>query len=237
MICHLSCAKIPLILTAPTPATYAPLSPQRIGIFSLLYYSSLVREYDSLVHTRYGPWPGFRYIESEQQEMKALDASVPTKEFFTWLGLVTVFAIAAFAVVVILGMMGLLAVIGGDEHMKDTPATLFFFTLFYFEVPLLASCCVLPVVMVICSGIIGRFYRIVALNFLPDRATTGRLFRKVWFQIVRMTLILSGLALLYWLFVPVGSKLDLLVRFIAPMLAPLVTTLSTGWLLAGRLGR
>jgi hypothetical protein len=52
-----------------------------------------------------------------------------------------------------------------------------------------------------------------------------------------MTLILSGLALLYWLFVPVGSKLDLLVRFIAPMLAPLVTTLSTGWLLAGRLGR
>src|SRR5260370_17020261 len=82
--------------------------------------------------------------------------------------------------------------------------------------------------MVICSGIIGRFYN-VALNLLPDPATAGRLFRKVWFQIVRMTLILSGLALLYWLFVPVGSKLDLLVRFIAPILAPLVTTLTPLW--------
>ena len=210
-----------------------PTPPSTLEYFFALF----IRHWSAnmtLVHTRYGPWPGFRYTESEQQEMKALDASVPTKEFFTWLGLVTVLAIAAFAVVVILGMMGLLAVIGGDEHMKDTPATLFFFTL-YFEV-LFCLCCVLPVVMVICSGIIGRFYN-VALNLLPDRATTGRLFRKVWFQIMRMTLILSGLALLYWLFVPVGSKLDLLVRFIAPMLAPLVTTLSTGWLLAGRLGR
>jgi hypothetical protein len=90
--------------------------------------------------------------------------------------------------------------------------------------------------MVLCSGMIGRFFG-VALNLLPDRATTGRLFRKVWFQIVRMTFVLAGLALLYWLFVPVGSKLDLLVRFIVPMLAPLVTTLTTGWLLAGRLGR
>jgi hypothetical protein len=188
----------------------------------------------TLVHTRYGPWFGFHYTETEQQEMKALDASVPTKELYSWMGLVSVVAIAAFAVVVILGMMGLLAVIGGEEHMKDTPATLFFFTL-YFEV-LFCLCCVLPVVMVICSGITGRFFG-VALDLLPDRATTGRLFRKVWFQIVRMTFVLAGLALLYWLFVPVGSKLDLLVRFIAPMLALLVTTLTTGYLLAGRLGR
>jgi hypothetical protein len=188
----------------------------------------------TLVHTRYGPWFGFRYTEAEQQEMKALDASVPTKEFYSWLGLVSVVAIANFAVVVIIGMTGLLAVIGGEEHMKDTPATLFFFTL-YSEI-LFCLCCVLPVVMVLCSGIIGRFFG-VALNLLPDRVTTGRLFRKVWFQIVRMTFVLAGLALLYWLFVPVGSKLDLLVRFIVPMLAPLVTTLTTGWLLAGRLGR
>ena len=188
----------------------------------------------TLVHTRYGPWFGFRYTEAEQQEMKALDASVPTKEFYSWLGLVSVVAIANFAVVVIIGMTGLLAVIGGEEHMKDTPATLFFFTL-YSEI-LFCLCCVLPVVMVLCSGIIGRFFG-VALNLLPDRATTGRLFRKVWFQIVRMTFVLAGLALLYWLFVPVGSKLVLLVRFIVPMLAPLVTTLTTGWLLAGRLGR
>jgi hypothetical protein len=166
--------------------------------------------------------------------MKALDASVPTKELYSWLGLVSVIAIAAFAVVVIIGMTGLLAVIGGEEHMKDTPATLFFFTL-YSEV-LFCLCCVLPVVMVLCSRVIGRFFG-VALNLLPDRATTGRLFRKVWFQIVRMTFVLAGLALLYWLFVPVGSKLDLLVCFIVPMLAPLVTTLTTGWLLAGRLGR
>jgi hypothetical protein len=201
------------------------------------FFALFIRHWSAnmtLVHTRYGPWLGFHYTEAEQQEMKALDASVPTKEFYSWLGLVSVVAIAAFAVVVIIGMMGLLAVIGGDEHMKDTPATLFFFTL-YSEM-LFCLCCVLPVVMVLCSGIIGRFFG-VALNLLPDRAATGRLFRKVWFQIARMTFVLAGLALLYWLFVPVGSKLDLLVRFIVPMLAPLVTTLTTGWLLADRLGR
>jgi hypothetical protein len=201
------------------------------------FFAMFIRHWSAnmtLVHTRYGPWFGFHYTDAEQQEMKALDASVPTKEFYSWLFLAATVAIAAFAVVVILGMMGLLAVIGGDEHMKDTPATLFFFTL-YFEV-MFCLCCVLPVVMVICSGIVGRFFN-VALNLLPDRVTTGRLFRKVWFQIVRMTFVLAGLALLYWLFVPVGSKLDLFVRFIAPMMAPLVATLSTGWLLAGRLGR
>ena len=201
------------------------------------FFAMFIRHWSAnmtLVHTRYGPWFGFHYTDAEQQEMKALDASVPTKEFYSWLFLAATVAIAAFAVVVILGMMGLLAVIGGDEHMKDTPATLFFFTL-YFEV-MFCLCCVLPVVMVLCSGIIGRFFN-VALNLLPDRVTTGRLFRKVWFQIVRMTFVLAGLALLYWLFVPVGSKLDLFVRFIAPMMAPLVATLSTGWLLAGRLER
>jgi hypothetical protein len=188
----------------------------------------------TLVYTRYGPWYGFRYTDAEKQEMAELDKSVPSAEYYTWLVLTAVVAIAAFAVVVTLGTMGLLAVIGGEEHMKDTPATLFFFTL-YFEV-LFCLCCVLPVVMVLCSGVTGRWFK-VALNLLPDRTTTGRLFRKVWFQIVRMTVILSGIALLYWLFVPVGSKLDLLVRFIVPMLAPLVTTLTTGWLVAGRLGR
>jgi hypothetical protein len=201
------------------------------------FFALFIRHWSAnmtLVHTRYGPWFGFHYTDAEQQEMKALDASVPTKELYSWLGLVSVVAIAAFAVVVIIGMTGLLAVIGGEEHMKDTPATLFFFTL-YSEV-LFCLCCVLPVVMVLCSGVIGRFFG-VAPNLLPDRVTTGRLFRKVWFQIVRMTFVLAGLALLYWLFVPVGSKLDLLVRFIVPLRAPLVTTLTAGWLLAGRLGR
>ena len=201
------------------------------------FFALFIRHWSAnmtLVHTRYGPWFGFHYTDAEQQEMKALDASVPTKELSSWLGLVSVVAIAAFAVVVIIGMTGLLAVIGGEEHMKDTPATLFLFSL-YSEV-LFCLCCVLPVVMVLCSGVIGRFFG-VAPNLLPDRVTTGRLFRKVWFQIVRMTFVLAGLALLYWLFVPVGSKLDLLVRFIVPLLAPLVTTLTAGWLLAGRLGR
>ena len=210
-----------------------PSTPSALEYF----FAMFIRHWSAnmtLVHTRYGPWFGFHYTDAEQQEMKSLDASVPTKELYSWFFFVSVVAIAAFAVVVILGMMGLLAVIGGDEHMKDTPATLFFFTL-YFEV-MFCLCCVLPVVMVICSGILGRFFN-VALNLLPDRATTGRLFRKVLFQIVRMTFVLTGLALLYWLFVPVGSKLDLFVRFIAPMMAPLVAILSTGWLLAGRLGR
>lgn len=207
-------------------------SPNALEYFLALF----VRHWSAnmtLVHTRYGKWPGFGYTDAEKQQMKTIDESVPTTEYYTWLGLSAVVAIAAFAVV-IAGMMGLLAVIGGEEHMKDTPATLFFFTL-YFEV-LFCLCCVLPVVMVLCSGIVDRFYN-VALNLLPDRATTAHFFRKVWFQIIRITFILSGIALLYWLFVPVGSKLDLLVRFIAPMLAPLVTTLTTGWLLAGRLGR
>src|SRR5258708_33093478 len=97
-----------------------PSPPSALEYFFALF----IRHWSAnmtLVHTRYGPWPGFRYTESEQQEMKALDASVPTKEFFTWLGLVTVLAIAAFAVVVTLGMMGLLAVIERGRTYERYP--------------------------------------------------------------------------------------------------------------------
>jgi hypothetical protein len=97
-----------------------------------------------------------------------------------------------------------------------------------------SAICVHPCSSAVCLSFIRVNWRPFAVAI---RAAPGRLFRKVWFQIVRMTFVLAGLALLYWLFVPVGSKLDLLVRFIAPMLAPLVTTLTTGWLLAGRLGK
>ncbi len=188
----------------------------------------------TLVHERMGNWPGFGYTDAEKEEMKALDKTVPSLEFYTWVTLVVVLSITIFGIIVYLGTVALMAVIGGEEHMKDTPATLFFFVL-YFEV-VVCLCCVLPIVMVLSSGIVGRL-RGVPLNLLPDRATTARLFRKVWFQIIRMTLVLGTIALLYWLFVPTGSKLDLLVRFIAPMLAPLVAILSSGWFLAGRLGR
>jgi hypothetical protein len=209
---------------------------------SLAYFLGLfVRHWSAnmtLVYTRCGWWPGFSYTNAEKQEMKAIDKMVSPAEYFVWFGLVVVFTLAGFAVVVTLGGMGIIAAIGGDEHMKDLSAPLFFF--FLYCLMDFCLCCVLPVVMVLSSGIVGRWFGVSA-NLLPDTATTARFFRKIWFQFVRITIITSTIAVViacvYWWFVPADSKLGLLLRSVIPMLVPLFGILSTGWLLAGRLRR
>ena len=192
----------------------------------------------TLVFARYGWWPGFSYTNAEKQEMQAIDQTVPSLEYFIWLGLVLVFTLAAFAIMVTLGVIGMIAAIGGDGHMKDLSTPLFFFFLYCLMV--LCLCGVLPVVMVLSSGIVGRWFG-VSVSLLPEASTTTRYFRKIWSQFVRITIVTSTIAVMisfiYWLFVPADSNLGLLLRAIVPMLIPLFSTLSTGWILAGRLRR
>jgi hypothetical protein len=209
---------------------------------ALTYFLGLfVRHWSAnmtLVFARYGWWPGFSYTNAEKQEMQAIEEAVPSLEYFIWLGLVVVLSLAAFAIVVTLGAMGMIAAIGGDGHLKTLSTPLFFFFLYCLLV--LCLCGVLPVVMVLSSGIVGRWFG-VAVSLLPDVATTTRYFRKIWSQFVRITIVTSTIAVMisfiYWLIVPADSNLGLLLRAVVPMLVPLFSILSTGWVLAGRLGR
>ena len=186
----------------------------------------------TLIHKRDNNWPGFGYSDDEKAEMSSLARRVPRPEYYWFVSINTVIAIALFAVVVVAGMYCLLAAIGGEQNMPSTPASLFFLSLALEAVVSLTIG--LPLAMVVSAAIVGRWYG-VADSDLPDRATTAHYFHKMWFQITRMATLMTCAVLPLWIFVPNDSKFMVVVKLIVPLLSPAVSVLTTAYYFSARL--
>jgi hypothetical protein len=186
----------------------------------------------SLVHSRGANWPGFGYSDDEKRALNAIATKVPALEFYVWVALTAVFYITIVAVVVTVGMNGLIYVIGGERNMATTPAPLFFAQL---ALDLGVSFSVgFPLAMLPAAALVGRWFAVAAL---PDRAATSHYFHKLWFQITRMALLCLLVLIPLWLFVPADSKFFLVSRLILPLLAPAVSALTAAYYFTARLRR
>jgi hypothetical protein len=188
----------------------------------------------TLVHSRGSNWPGFGYSDAEKEELQSIAGKFAWAEYFVWVAVVAVVAIAIFAAMVIAGLSCLTHVIGGDRNMAHTPAALFYLALALIAVVSLTIG--LPAAMLPSAALVGRWFG-VADPDLPDRATTARYFHKLWFQITRMSIIMIAAVLPLWLFVPYDSKFMAMARLVAPLLSPVILVLTTAYYFSARLQR
>jgi len=185
----------------------------------------------NLIHARGNNWPGFGYSDDEKAEMKKLASQVPIGEFRWFTGVTTVIAISMFAIVVVAGMACLLSAIGGEQNMSKTPASLFFLSLALECILSLTLC--LPLAMLMAAAMVGRWYAIPH-SLLPDGVTTAHYFHKMWFQITRMTVIMTFLVLPLWIYVPNDSKFMAVIKLVVPLLSPVVSVITTVYYFSSR---
>jgi Na+/proline symporter len=91
----------------------------------------------------------------------------------------------------------------------------------------------IPLSILAASWLTSRLTR-PAPETLPDLDFSQKLFRKATRQIVRMGALGCIACLIYWLFVPRNSKIDLLLQAIIPMLGPVTAVLSSLYYFSGR---
>jgi hypothetical protein len=179
-------------------------------------------------------WPGFGYTDQETAEFKSIAAGYDAFEFYVWLALVVVFYLVIAAIVVAVGMNSLTLAIGGPQNMAQTPAVLFFFSL---ALELMVTMIVgFPAAMLPAAALTGRLFTVPDSN-LPAPAVAAHVFRKLWFQITRATVIGLALLAVLWIFVPADSKAAVLARMIMPLLSPAVTALTAAYYFSVRLKR
>ena len=188
----------------------------------------------TLIHSRGSNWLGFGYTADEKAEMQSIAGKFSGTEYFVWVAVVALIAVAIFAAIVIAGMSCLTYAIGGDQNMPNTPDALFYLALALMMVVSLTVG--LPAAMLPSAALVGRWFR-VADSDLPDPATPAHYFHKLWFQIARMTIIMICVVLPLWLFVPNDSKFWVMGRLVAPLLSPVVLVLTTAYYFSARLQR
>ena len=185
----------------------------------------------TLVHNRGVDWPGFGYTDAEKTELKSISEKYPSVEFYVWLGLAVVFALAIFAGVAIAGMSLLSYAIGGEKNMANTPEALFYLA---FALQLLVSLSLgFPLAMLPAAALTGRFFT-VQNDDLPSGPTTAHYFHKLWFQIARIAAVVVAVCVPLWIFVPGDSKFYVVLRLVIPMLSPAVAALTSAYFFIGR---
>ena len=188
----------------------------------------------TLIHSRGSNWPGFGYSDAEKEELRSIARKFPGSEYFAWVAVVAVVAIAIFVVIMIAGLSCLTYAIGGDQNMANAPAALFYLAL---ALMMMVSLTVgLPAAMLPSAALVGRWFRVADAD-LPDRTTTARYFHKLWFQITRMSIVMLVVVLPLWLFVPYDSKFMVMGRMVAPLLSPVILVLTTAYYFSARLRR
>jgi hypothetical protein len=175
-------------------------------------------------------WPGFGYTDAETTELKSISEKYSSIEYYAWLGMVVVFALAIFGAVVFAEMSCLTYAIGGEQNMANTPAALFFLSL---ALDLLVSLSLgFPLAMLPAAALTGRFFT-VADQDLPDRPTTAHYFHKLWFQITRIAIVIVVICVPMWLFIPGDSKFYVVLKLVLPLLSPAVGILTWAYFLIG----
>jgi hypothetical protein len=188
----------------------------------------------TLIHSRGSNWPGFGYTDDEKEELQSIAEKFPGREYFAWVAVTAVVAIAIFAVIVIAGMSCLTYAVGGDQNMANTPAALFYLALALIAVVSLTVG--FPAAMLPSAALVGRWFRVKDED-LPDHATTARYFHKLCFQITRMSIVMLVVVLPLWIFVPYDSKFMVMARLVAPLLSPVILVLTTAYYFSARLQR
>jgi len=185
----------------------------------------------TLVHNQGVNWPGFGYTGAEKAELKSISEKYPSEEYYTWVGLVVVFALVIFGGVVFAGMSLLTYAIGGEQNMASTPAQLFFLAL---ALQLLVSMSLgLPLAMLPAAALAGRFFTVTD-QALPDGPTTAHYFHKLWFQIVRIAILCVAVCVPLWMFVPGDSKFYVVLKLVLPMLSPAVSAFTFAYFFISR---
>ena len=184
-----------------------------------------------LVHASKMEWPGFGYTEAEQRTMHAYAERVTPRERTVLFALVTVLTILCGALLIGVMFITLNALY---PDPSKTPAAVFFFLL---ANAALTTCSGGLIGAILIAGWITGQLIAPAPESLPDAAFARALFPKAVWQITRMTVIMVLVVLAGWLFVPNGSKLDLLLRALAPTLAPTVAVLTVLRYAAGQVRR
>jgi hypothetical protein len=188
----------------------------------------------TLIHDRGSNWPGFRYSDEEKAELRSIAAKVHGVEYAVWLALSAVFILAIITAITFGGMNIMAAAIGGEDNMASLPAIVFYLQL---VLDLVVSFSIgFPAAMLPAAALVGRFFAVADAE-LPDRSTTAFHFHKLWFQITRITVVLSTALLGLWLFVPADSKFWVISQLIVPLLSPAVAALSAAYYFSARLRR
>jgi hypothetical protein len=188
----------------------------------------------SLALARGMRWPGFRYSDEETAALERIAAGCDRSEFAMWLGLTVVLYLVIAAMVVVAGMNGLIVAIGGEQHMADTPAVMFFFAL---GLELVVAMSIgFPAAMLPAAALTGRFFGVADAG-LPAPAIVAHHFRKLWFQIARVAVLAVAVLAALWFFVPADSKVALLARTVMPLLSPAVAALTAAYYFSARLAR
>jgi hypothetical protein len=186
----------------------------------------------TLIHDRGSNWPGFGYSDEEKAKLRSIAAKVPGVEYSLWLALAVVFILAIITAITLGGMNIMVSAIGGEKNMAGLPEIVFYLQLI---LDLVVSFAIgFPLAMLPAAALAGRFFGI-ADTALPDRPTTAYFFHKLWFQITRISLVLSTALLGLWIFVPTDSKFWVISRLIVPLLSPAVAALSAAYYFSARL--
>jgi hypothetical protein len=186
----------------------------------------------TLIHNRGQNWPGFGYSDDEKAEMRSIAEGFPRREYFAWVAIVAVAAIAIFGVVMFAGFSCLTYAIGGEQNLANTPDALS-----YLAFGLMIVFCFtigFPAALLLSAALAGRLFRVKDPD-LPDGATTARYCHKLWFQISRMSAVMIVILLPVWIFVPNDSKFWVTARLVVPLLSPVVLVLTAAYYFSARL--
>ena len=188
----------------------------------------------TLIHNRGQNWPGFGYTDAEKAQMRSISESFPSREYFTWVGIAAVAAIAFFGGIMFAGFRCLTYATGGEQNMANTPDSLLYLAFGL----MLVTCFTIgfPAAMLLSAALTGRLFRVKAPD-LPDGATTARYCYKLWLQVSRMSAVMIVILIPVWIFVPNDSKFWVTARLVAPLLSPVVLVLTTAYYFSARLQR
>jgi Na+/proline symporter len=213
-----------MVASATDPHSPKPQSSPLIIQFARFWSSNM-----DLIHSKGQSWPGFSYTDEEKAAMHRVATATSSFDFFATMALAVVFTLIISALCVGLMFWRLNAKYGSDPS-KTPSAELFLYLAVAAMTTLSAG---LPLSILAASWITSRLFP-PDPKTLPDPDFSQKLFRKATRQIVRMGSIGCIACLIYWLFVPRNSKLDLLLQAIIPMLGPATAVLSSLYYFSGR---
>lgn len=170
-------------------------------------------------------WPGFGYSNDEKAKMARLSQKCSLTQFVFWVLVVALIAVPLIG-------LPLIPII----WLPAGPATASIFLLLMAMAMVVCFTIAIPVAMLISSALMGKIYT-VPDSELPDRATTARLFHKLWFQLTRIAIVMVALLIPAWIYIPDNSKTVVTLNMVMPFLAPAVSVSVAAYLLSVRLRR
>jgi hypothetical protein len=184
----------------------------------------------SLAYARTSWYPGFGYTPDEKSQMRGISQKFSFGQYVVWVLLVVAIALPILAII---GTVGLYPVIHGTNP-TTMPASVFFLS--FVPVIVAAFTIGLPAAMLLSAALVGRWYKVTDSD-LPDRATTAHFFHKLWFQLMRISILMMVVLVPLWILVPDNSKFWAAERLVLPILGPAVTVLFAVYYFSARLKR